>query len=1444
MNRKTCKDRSHLSRHRISSLALGFLISSVSVFAPVFADDTEIFFGQVDPDTNVHPNVLFVLDTSGSMNGVDAGYSGTRLERMKSALNTILDSSSNVNVGLMRFNGFYGGGSVIYPVTGIEQPICPNNDCGAVSLSYQISQNTDDMEQFLTNGNMTPGGNFLSMGQANNVPQLVGYRFQGLDIPSGATITSAALEFTAVSSDSGASELTIYGHDVGDAPTIGTNNEYLEDLPRTSDTSSVSWEPEAWTTGNVYDTPDISDIVQEVVDRTDWCGNQSMGFIVAGTGERAAYSYNNSPSRAAILRVTYDSTSIPANKGCVTKSAIAQIDNSSDDAFERTKNGRIVTGANKLRVPQLNNNAANETVTRLRFKNLPLPAGAVIDNASIEFEVDVKTNGALSMTFEGEAVDSAPSLVADNYWISNRPVLADPIVWNISGTENWDVNTKVSTPDLTDHVQEIVNRIGWQMNNDVAFIIRKTGTSNNRRIFDTFDGEQPAAAKLRITYRANVGALGTTQVVYNTARDDMKKVVNELSATGGTPIVAAYYEAVQYMLGGDVDYGTQRGYFRHRYHRVSHPDSYTGGSVSTPSSCYDSNPESTNCTNEQITGTAVYDSPLADSCQTNHIVFLSDGVPTSNTAISRVKNLIGGSPSCDPAQGNEACGRELATWLDTTDHNQNIARSQNISTYTIGFNIQSNFLSDLATSGGGTYYDAASSDELVKVFQNILGDVLAVDTSFVAPGATVNQFNRLTHRNDIYFALFKPNERPTWDGNLKRYHVGADSNGDITIQDKNGNLAVDRESGFFSNQAQSWWSDSVDGNSVEKGGAASNLSLSGPGGSGDRRVFTFTGNTIPASGVDLTANAQRLHESNTSITEAKIGLTSGTAAERAERRTDLLKWARGVDVQDDDLDGETSDARLHIGDPMHARPVILNYENGANTHTTIFVATNEGLLHAIEQENGTELFAFMPQELLTNLNPFFEDQQSTKHPYGLDGDMSIWHEDTNENVTVDAGEKAYLFVGMRRGGDQIYAFDVSNRLNPKLVWQIKGGTGDFEQLGQTWSKAVPTSIMVNNSIRKVLIFGGGYDTNQDPNTANLVATQSQDSVGNAIYIVDAETGARIWVGQGVSGGDEQFSDMDYGIPSDIRVIDVDANGLADQMYVGDMGGQLWRFDFQPFHQSGDLVHGGVIANLNGTGVANARRFYNEPDVALIAKNGERFLSISIGSGWRAHPLNEAVEDRFYMIRSNSPYMKPAGYGKNAGTATSPIWLPLTEADLSNVTDDIDPAYNANGWMLELESSGEKVMGASITVNNQIIFTSYEPVATGDACSPAVGGGAVYALDVMNGAPVLNLDDSGDDEDGENSESGDTDDDNGNVARYGNRELTKEDRRKTLKQDGIPPSPTALITETDGKIGTTILVSTEQPVDVDFSNLTQRTYWQDNGRGNESPSQITASGPED
>jgi len=74
-------------------------------------------------------------------------------------------------------------------------------------------------------------------------------------------------------------------------------------------------------------------------------------------------------------------------------------------------------------------------------------------------------------------------------------------------------------------------------------------------------------------------------------------------------------------------------------------------------------------------------------------------------------------------------------------------------------------------------------------------------------------------------------------------------------------------------------------------------------------------------------------------------------------------------------------------------------------------------------------------------------------------------------------------------------------------------------------------------------------------------------------------------------------------------------------------------------------------------------------------------------------------------------------------------------------------------------------------------------------------------------------------------------------------LTKEDRKKALKLQGLPPSPAGFIGQLgNGKIDTTVLVGTETVDGVDFSDLTRRTYWTDNGRGPKKPEEYTSESP--
>ena len=87
-----------------------------------------------------------------------------------------------------------------------------------------------------------------------------------------------------------------------------------------------------------------------------------------------------------------------------------------------------------------------------------------------------------------------------------------------------------------------------------------------------------------------------------------------------------------------------------------------------------------------------------------------------------------------------------------------------------------------------------------------------------------------------------------------------------------------------------------------------------------------------------------------------------------------------------------------MGDPLHSNPVVINYGGtDANPDITLFAATNEGFIHAIDTRDGSEVFSFIPQELLPNLDLLYKNSGATSHPYGMDGPLTVWANDVNNN---------------------------------------------------------------------------------------------------------------------------------------------------------------------------------------------------------------------------------------------------------------------------------------------------------------------------------------------------------------------------------------------------------------------------------------------------------------
>ncbi|WP_207063343.1 PilC/PilY family type IV pilus protein [Motiliproteus sp. SC1-56] len=1202
-------------------------------------------------------------------------------------------------------------------------------------------------------------------------PQLTALRFNEINVPQGATITSAELTFTANGDTSGPTDLIFLAEYAGHSEPF-TGTEFDISSRTATDSVGVGMVENtvpSWTEGTEYtfssgDAGSIASLVQTVVNHSDWCGGNSISFFVQGTGLRTAKAYEANPSLAPRLDLTY--TFDESAPGCYTREYAKIITASSDDA-EQYSSGSVHLDSTDLELVVDDANSSGNQTVGLRFNNLQLNQGSTLNHAYLEFAVDeVDPAASTSLVIHAEDTDNSTTFTTAAGDISTRPKTSASVTWEIN--DQWPSEHDIKrSPNIAPLLNEVLQRAGWAGGNSISFII----SGNGNRIVESYDGSTLAP---RLVYYAKDSDVTAST---NTVRDDLKQMVNGIQYKPGTPLTDALYEAARYFRGEGVDYGLKRGgdsTTRREYTRISHIDSHTGTieTLDRSGSCTGDNLDSSACADEHWDGTPTYITPVTESCQPNYIVLLSDGLPNSNSSADKIQNMTGLS-SCAES-GAKACTRELVDYLNNADQLTSLANNQTVQTYTIGFNFSDPWLANLAYEGDGAFYEAESAADLTSVFDSIVRSIKAVNTTFVEPSVTINQFNRFAHRDDVYFSLFKPQETAKWYGNLKRYQLKGSP---ATLYDNRNpqQPAIDPLTGFFSQDSKSFWSADEDGNQVEKGGAASRLPLV-------RNVFTN------ASGAALSVSENRVHESNPLITKELLDIVGKTDA----YRHDLLQWARGLD--------ENDALRYELGDPLHSRPELVTYDgNSTVLESTIFFGTNEGYLHAVDINTGIEQFAFIPKELLANLNTYFVNASVDPRPYGLDGGITIWQKDANMDGDLkDADDFARLYIGMRRGGRNYYALDVTDVDNPQVLWQINGGSGDFAHLGQTWSKPVKSKVMFNGVVYDVLIFGGGYDPNQDNASQRTV-----DSMGNAIYMVDATNGNLLWSAGGDLGHDLTVSGMDYSIPSTVQVLDMNQDGRADQLYVGDMGGQIWRFDIDnTATQLQHFANATRIADLAGTDAANNRRFYYAPDLALAVEGKDRYLSLAIGSGYRAHPLNMAIEDRFYMIKLFDTYDEPSS------------WTTLTEADLYDATDNHIMQGDANqqneaevalsnshtnrkqGWYLRMENTGEKVLSSSTTIQNQIVFTTYEPSTpeTG-SCNPARGTSRAYLVSLFDATPMRDI--------------------NNDAS------TTKDDRVIQLQIGSIPATPTVIDTLESKP---TVWVGPERLDQVDTNVESVRTYW--------------------
>ena len=1303
------------------------------------------------------------------------------------------------------------------------------------------------------------------------LPQITGMRFPEVPIPQGATITNAFLEFYPSTLSTTDIDVDIAAEASDDAaPFTATSG----DLSGRLRTPVVNWkETDDWDVDlsvppdGIGDEPqqtvDISAVVQAVVNRPGWCGNNAMAFFVqqsaaAVNGPLKALSFDADQSRAPILRIDYDDSSVKPG-ACINTTLTSQVFASANDAEETIDTGSISLGGSQFDMRSVQINA-------LRFTQLNISQGATVLEASLVFTARAVDTGATTLKFEAEAIDDSPAITSTVKDISDRTTTAASVNW---AAPDFDTTGGIyETVDISPIIQEVVNRPDWKPFN--AMTIIQSHVSGGQRRARTFNHDAVDAPILKI----KVQGAGSTATF--TVRSKLKNVVDNLDHEGFTPIIDTLYEAAKYYRGEDVLWGAQRGFDNSSSHfscddpphlcndtgsnnsvrnntRISHPASFEGGSVVTPAGCTEGNLNNSDCRERKVTGTPEYISPIEEGCQANYIVLLTDGQANHNDSAPLIEadyglNCAGG------ATGNETCGVELADFLANNDQSS-LAGDQNVFTYTIGFNFSSSFLDNLAEAGGGEFYTADNSAQLAAVFQLIIADILNRSTSFATPSLSVNAFNKLFDLNDVYFSLFIPDSRLAWKGNVKKYQICDDSAvcelGEIL--DASGDEAINPADQRIRDTALSFWSSGIDGAEIEVGGAAENVPTYTA-----RTVYTYADLTDPAVNplnVTLDADGSRhiVEDANDDgildgidghashpdpLADTQFLLGDDTAILSAVERAELIDWIQGRDVDDEDEDGSDTDDRFTFNDPLHSSPIAITFGGTeADPVIKLFVGTNEGGLRMINAFNGVEEWIFYPQDMLRQ-QLRLKNNTNGNHLYGLDTVPAVWIFDENEDGIIKDNDFVRLIIGQRRGGLNYYAVDVTpdselsdpaalGGVVPELLWRIDGGEAEFPNLGQTWSRPVLTRMRfgtdtAGESTTKTLIaFGGGYDTVQDNGFFG------NSTPGNAIYIADAETGELVYTISADDPGVGDFlevPDMTCPIPSDLAMFDSDGDGAEDRIYVGDLCGQVWRVDLLPNLSTDEGVKAivGKFAEVSEldpdpTFIEDHRKIFYRPDIVQVLNDEfstvARYDLVVVVTGRRDNPLNLDVQDRVYALRDfhvdQLTDSDDDGLA-DAGTYTTILGPTQNQAgtlfDSTQVVEDptgsdLSDFQVSDGWYLDFQDEGEKSLAAPVILSGKLFVTTYLPEGVVDAssCALAEGSGRLFGLDVLTGGVVFNYDDAD-----------------------GTDTLTASDKIFTLGA-GIPSSAVPIFQEE----GITLLIGGgggATVVDPDIELPRGRTYW--------------------
>jgi type IV pilus assembly protein PilY1 len=432
-----------------------------------------------------------------------------------------------------------------------------------------------------------------------------------------------------------------------------------------------------------------------------------------------------------------------------------------------------------------------------------------------------------------------------------------------------------------------------------------------------------------------------------------------------------------------------------------------------------------------------------------------------------------------------------------------------------------------ALNGRGIFFPADDPAALIAALNNDSG---TDNESVSAAGPAVNG-PKLDDGSIIYQARYRPGE---WTGDVLAFAYHANGAGGADINAGSGNVLW---------RAAGWL-------------------LPADGVSDARRIVTYGGPWREPQGVPFR------YDQLSSEQKRALGsdLTAGSPSDR--NACELLDYIRGHEYP------RYRKRTSLLGDIVHSAPVV---DGG-----TLFVGSNDGMLHAFDAHTGRERFAFVPNLIMDQLKMLGRPDYADHHLFYVDATPYV-----GEVLEGRYRRKTYLVGGLGKGGKGYYCLFLRDRRREKtekgwgsyetlfsvddfgagtsetdisriVRWEYpplridddsidNDGDGRVDEpdesdpdIGYSFGQGYAVNANApDGTYRPVVIFGNGYNSRS----------------GKAVlYIVDIATGKLIRKIDTGAGDDNGLS-----VPA---LIDVNLDRCIDYAYAGDLKGNLWKFDLR------------------------------------------------------------------------------------------------------------------------------------------------------------------------------------------------------------------------------------------------------------------------------------------